>query len=380
MNKFAQHNAVRYSAAVGGIALTTAILEPFQPRLSSTTVALALLLIILFTATFIGRNPALLASAVAMLCFNYFFLPPVHTWTISEPQNLIAWAAFSITAITAGELSAYAKRRAEETERSKQKIEKLYEELQTAFEKASHAEALRQSEQLKSALLDAVTHDIRTPLTSIKAAVTSLLDDAKGEEFQLDAEGKKEFLEIINEETDRLNHFTEGMVELARLEANAVRFRRNWCSVDEIFSAALERAKDLCKAHRIQIATEAELPAMRVDAKAIAQVVYTLLENAAKYSPANTLIKITAQRAANDLVEIAVLDEGRGVPVEIRERVFEKFFRAGLDTKIPVGGLGLGLAIARGIVESHAGKIWITAGENNRGTRVAFTVPIGDEE
>ena len=380
MNKFWQHNAVRYFAAVGGIALTTAILEPFQPRLNSTTVALGLLLVILFIATFIGRNPALLASAAAMLCFNYFFLPPVRTWTISEPQNLIAWAAFMITAITAGELSAYAKRRAEEAERNKQKIEKLYEELQAAFEKASHAEALRQSEQLKSALLDAVTHDIRTPLTSIKAAVTSLLDDEKNEGFQLDAEGKKEFLDIINEETDRLNHFTEGMVELARQEANAVQLRRNWCSVDEIFSAVLERASHVRQTHQVQVRTESQLPAIRVDAKAIVQVVYTLLENAAKYSPPNTLIKIIAQCAIHDMVEIAVLDEGRGIPPEMRERVFEKFFRVGLDSKIAVGGLGLGLAIARGIVESHAGKIWLTAGENNHGTRVVFTVPVGDEE
>ena len=380
MHKFWQHNAVRYGVAVGGIALLTAVLEPFHNRLSLTTVALALLLEILFTATFFGRNPALFASVAAMLCFNYFFLPPVRTWTISEPQNLIAWAAFILTAITAGELSAYAQRRAEETERSKQKIETLYQELQTAFEKASHAEALRQSEQLKSALLDAVTHDIRTPLTAIKAAVTSLLDDEKSEEFQLDAEGKKEFLEIINEETDRLNHFTEGLVELARLEANALHLRRTWSSVEEIIAAALERASELLKQHSTNLEVEAELPAIRVDAKAIAQVVYTLLENAAKYSPAGTLITITAQRTDHDMVEIAVADEGSGIPVEMRERVFEKFFRVTLDAKVAVGGLGLGLAIARGIVESHAGKIWITAGEKNRGTRVIFTVPIGDEE
>ena len=202
----------------------------------------------------------------------------------------------------------------------------------------------------------------------------------KNGEFHLDAEGKKEFLEIINEETDRLNHFTEGMVELARLEANAVQLRRNWCSVDEIFAAAIKRAPDLDRAQRVQIAIAAELPAIRVDAKAIAQVVYTLLENAAKYSPAGTPIKITAQREGDDLVKIAVDDEGRGVPIEMRERVFEKFFRVTMDAKQAVGGLGLGLAIARGIVASHGGKIWITAGENKRGTRVSFTVPIGDEE
>jgi K+-sensing histidine kinase KdpD len=379
VRNFFQYNVIRYSVAVGGIALLTVLLQPWHEQLSSTTVALSLLLLILLTATFIGRNPALLASAVATLCFNYFFLPPVRTWTISDSQNWIAWAAFSLTAITAGELSAYAQRRAREAESAKQKIETLYQELQSAFEKASHAEALRQSEQLKSALLDAVTHDIRTPLTSIKAAVTALLEDDRSD-FQLDAEGKKEFLEIINEETDRLNHFTEGMVELARLEAKAVQLRRNWCSVDEIFAAALERAKEVCQSHRVQIGTEAELPALRVDAKAIAQVVYTLLENAAKYSPPGTLIKLAAQRAADDLIEIAVMDEGRGVPVELRERVFEKFFRAALDTKSTTGGFGLGLAIARGIVESHAGKIWITTGEKNRGTRVVFTVPIGDEE
>jgi len=375
-----QHKATPFALALASIVLTTALLEPFHEHLSVTTVALALLLVILFTATFSGRNPALLAALAAMLCFNYFFLPPVRTWTIANPQNLIAWAAFILTAITAGELSAYARRRAEEAERNQEKVAKLYQELQTAFEKASHAEALRQSELLKSALLDAVTHDIRTPLTSIKAAVTALLNDEKNDEFQLDAEGKKEFLEIINEETDRLNRFTEGMVELARLEAKAVQLRRAWCSVDEIFAAALDRAKAVCKAHRIQVATEAELPAVRVDAKAIAQVVYTLLENAAKYSPPGTPIKLSAQRAPDEMIEIAVEDEGRGIPEELRERVFEKFFRAAFDTKSTTGGFGLGLAIARGIVASHAGKIGITTGAQNRGTRVAFTIPIGDEE
>lgn len=378
MRLFWQHKAIPYLTALAGIALTTTLLEPFHEELSLTTVALALLLVILFIATFLGRNPALLASLQAMLCFNYFFLPPVRTWTIAAPQNLIAWAAFLLTAITAGELSAYARRRAEEAERNQQKIEKLYQELQAAFAQASQAEALRQSEQLKSALLDTVTHDIRTPLTSIKAAVTALLDDDRDPDFQLDAEGKKEFLEIINEETDRLNHFTEGMIELARLEAKAVQLRRNWCSVDELLSTALERAREVCKAHRVQLVIEADLPALRVDAKTIAQVIYTLVENAAKYAPPQSCITLTAQRAASEMIEIAVADEGGGIPEELRERVFEKFFRAADDGKS--SGVGLGLAIARGIVASHGGTIWITAGKENRGTRVAFTVPVGDED
>lgn len=375
---------IQYSIATGGIAVITAILAPFQPHLNPITVALSLLLVILFIATFIGRNPALAASLIAVLSFNFFFLPPVGTWTIEDPQNWIAWAAFSITAVTAGELSAYARRRAAEAERGKAEIERLYSELQSAFTQASQAEALRQSEKLKSALLDAVTHDMRTPLTSIKAAVTSLLDDEKTGDptFQLDAEGRQEFLEIINEETDRLNRFIDGMVELARLEANAMQLRRAWSGIDEIITIALERADPFLRNRNVMIESPQELPAVRVDAKALAEVVYTLLDNAAKYSEAGSSIKITAHQTNDEMIEIAVIDQGQGIPVELRERVFDKFFRATMEDKNKSAGssLGLGLAIARGIIESHGGQIWVTDGENNRGTRVAFTVPIGDDE
>ena len=126
-----------FAVCVVAVLLVAVILIALGDRINTTTVALALLLVVLSSATFFGRNPALLASFVAMLCFNYFFIPPVHTWTISDPQNLVAWAAFTITAIVAGELSAYARRRARESER-------LYEELQTAFKTATQAEALRQ--------------------------------------------------------------------------------------------------------------------------------------------------------------------------------------------------------------------------------------------
>src|SRR5882762_492049 len=213
---FLRSGYLRYGASVAAILFATVNLVLLQDHVNSTTVALTLLLVVLTSATFFGRNPALLASFVAMLCFNYFFLPPVHTWTIADPQNLVAWAAFTITAIIAGELSAYAQRRARESER-------LYEELQTVFQTATQAEALKQSEKLKSALLDAVTHDLRTPLTSIKASVTTLLDSEGGHRtIELDSIGRSEFLDIINEETDRLNGFIEGMVQLARVEAGSM--------------------------------------------------------------------------------------------------------------------------------------------------------------
>jgi two-component system sensor histidine kinase KdpD len=139
------------------------------------------------------------ASALGALCFNFFFLPPVHTFNIVNPQNWIALTAFLITAVTAGELSARARRRAEEAEAGRREIERLYHEYQVAAERARQVEVFEQSERLKSALLDAVTHDLRTPLTSIKAAVTTLLDEAGGDEqVTLDDEARREFLKVIN--------------------------------------------------------------------------------------------------------------------------------------------------------------------------------------
>ena len=364
-------NILPYAIAIVGLAIITATLFALSNRINPTTIALFFLLFILFLATAFGSKPALVASVLAMFCFNFFFLPPIGTLTIADPQNWIALIAFLIVAITAGQLSAKAKRRAEEAER-------LYNELQDAFEKASEAEALRRSEKLKSSLLDAVTHDLRTPLTSIKASVTTLIEDER--EKILDKEGRTEFLEIINEETDRLNEFIEGMVGIAKIEANALHLRKNWSVVEEIINNSIERAKNQLNSNHILIEFERELPNIFVDAHSISEVVYTLLDNAAKYSPKGSKIRISARRAANEMIEIAVEDEGRGISEEVREQVFSKFFRVSdSDIHTTESGLGLGLAIARGIIESQGGKIWIEDGKDNFTTKFVFVVPIGDE-
>jgi two-component system sensor histidine kinase KdpD len=131
------------------------------------------------------------------------------------------------------------------------------------------------------------------------------------------------------------------------------------------------------------IRVEDELPSVRVDARAVSEVVYTLIENAAKYSPAGTQITVEATRSSDETVQIAVEDQGPGIPLHLRERVFERFFQAagpGSLNKSHASGLGLGLAIARGIVEAHGGHIWIESATGGHGTRVTFTVPVGDDE
>jgi len=377
-----------YGVALVVICAATVVLRSFGDHVNPTTVALTFLLIVLFLATAWGSKPAVLASIVAASSFNYFFLPPVGTFAISDPHNWVAIVAFLLTAVTVGQLSARAKQRTEEAEVGKREIERLYEELRDAFERASHAEALRQSEKLKSALLDAVTHDLRTPLTSIKASITTLLDEVRGRTngnqlVALDHESKVEMMEVIDEESDRLNRFIGGLIELARIEAGEMRLRRRWGAVDEITSAALHRAEPITRGHHIELSIEPDLPVVRVDERAVSEVVYTLVDNAAKYSPKGTSIRITAQRYDDGMIKMTVEDSGEGIAVDLRERVFDKFFRATRDGDIRTNGpsgTGMGLAIAKGIVEAHQGKIWIESGSGGKGTRVVFTLPIGDDE
>lgn len=376
-----------YIGAVLGTVLITALLAPFRQQVNATTVALAFLLVVLLVALFWGSRPALVASVLGMFCFNFFFLPPLHTLTIAHGENWVALIVFFTTALAVGQLSARAKQRAEEAESRKQEVESLYLQLQAAFERESEAEAIRRSERLKSALLDAVTHDLRTPLTAIKASITTLIDEAHGQSYEsqpvlLDPDSRFEMLEVIDQESDRLNRFISDLIDLARIEAGELRLRRRWGEVDEIISTALVRAKLLTANHRLEINSERELPAVRVDASAVSEVVYTLVDNAAKYAPSGSSIVIDAQRGPDRMITMAVEDAGSGIAPELRERVFDKFFRATRNGDVSThhpSGTGMGLAIAKGIVEAHEGEIWIESGRNGKGTRVVFTLPIGED-
>lgn len=377
-----------YVAALLGIAAVTGLLKLFGTHVNPTTVALSFLLVVLFVATAWGSKPAVLASLLGVVCFNFFFLPPIGTFQIRNPDNWVAFFAFLVTALTAGQLSARAKRRAEEAESAKQEIERLYYELQDTFERSSQAKALKQSERLKSALLDAVTHDLRTPLTSIKASVTTLLADLYAIERKetgalLGNEGRKELLEVINEEGDRLDRFIEGLTKLARIDAGEMHLRRQFCAVDEIITAALKRAEPRTRGHQIEVWIEDELPAIKVDEHSIAEVIYTLVDNAAKYSPEASPIRVRATPESGDTVLMSVEDEGPGIRADMRERVFEKFFRAMRDGDVgdrKSPGTGMGLAIARGIIQAHGGRIWIEDAAGHSGARFVVALPVGDND
>jgi len=337
-----------------------------------------LLLDVVVVARLWGMGPALVAAASGAGAYSYYFLPPAG-FGIEDAEDWIAFVTFIVTAVIAGELASRAERRAAEAQAGRQEIERLYQELQSAFERASEAEAARRNEQLKAALLDALTHNLRTPLTSIKAAVTALIRSGTWSPMsELSSEGRRELLQVIDEESDRLNRFIEGLSTPDTEPVQPIRLRA--IAVEEFIRSGLHRAETVTRDHPMVVTLE-EVPPVTVDPASITEVIYILLDNASKYAPAGTTITVRASRDDERTVRISVADEGPGIPEHLRERVFEKFFRIpARESHDPSrGGIGLGLPIARRLVDTQGGRIWIDPPASGRGTTVVMTLPASDE-
>jgi K+-sensing histidine kinase KdpD len=370
---------LKYLAAAATVTPIVVALEVASVSYAGVAAPL-LLLDVVVVARLWGTGPALSAAASGAAAYSYYFLPPAG-FRIEDPEDWIAFLVFIGTAVIAGELASRAERRAAEAQAGRREIERLYRELQAAFERASEAEAARRNEELKSALLDALTHNLRTPLTSIKAAVTALIRAGVWTpESELPTEGRRELLQVIDEESDRLNRFIEGLSTPDAAEA-APPIHLRAVDVAEVVRAGLHRAETVTRDHRIVIRTAAAMPAVPVDAASMVEVIYILLDNASKYAPVGTTIVVESAPADDRHVRISVTDEGPGVPEHLRERVFEKFFRVpARESHDPRrGGIGLGLPIARRLVEAQGGRIGIETPASGRGTAVAIILPAATE-
>jgi two-component system, OmpR family, sensor histidine kinase KdpD len=246
-----------------------------------------------------------------------------------------------------------------------------------AVEKLSRAEAARESEQLRSVLLDSVTHEFRSPLTAIKASVTSLLG-SPSQPATHTAEEKQELLTIINEESDRLNRLIGEAAEMAQLDANKVEFRFESAPVSNVVTEALEELKQLLIQHPVEVRIPPDLPNARMDSAHIKEVLVHLIENAAKYSPAGAPIRITAEAKSGEndqMLSISIADRGPGIDDFEQSLVFEKFYR-GRNQRVQVHGTGMGLAICKAIVEAHGGRLGVTS-QLGHGSVFYFSLPIG---
>ena len=449
-------------------------------HVNPTTVALSFLLAVLVVSAFWGLQYSFVLALIATLSFNFFFLPPFGTLTISDPQNWVALFVFLATAVIASQLSESARREAINANQRRRDVERLYAfsqrllatdniaellnaiplyvcqvfgaesaavylagsqeiyrsdplakvlsgddlkavaarvepvlddrldvsmtplrlgarvtgaigvagaklsrqalealgglvaiaiERAGAVEKLGKTEAARQSENLRAALLDSVTHELRTPLTGIKAAITSLLSDDQLEEAQ-----RRELLTVINEEADRLNRLVGEATEMAQFDAQGVELHKEPVSLDTVIEAAVQQSKPVLGQHPLDVRVPVDIPTVRMDPARIAEVLKQLLENAAKYSPPESPIAISAE-AKDDRLTISVSDRGPGIDDFEQTLIFDKFYR-GRDQRYRVQGTGMGLAIAHAIVEAHEGTISVTS-QLGHGSVFSIVLPVG---
>ncbi|MGB0119121.1 MAG: DUF4118 domain-containing protein [Terriglobales bacterium] len=474
----ARHGAGYLSAALSVAGIT--LVGYRWLHFNATTVALVFLLGVLAVSATWGWREAVFMSLAATVALDYFFMPPIGTFTIADPQNWIALVAFLVSAVAISQLAERARRGARSAIERRQELERLYgfsqlllssdnpaellnlipryivesfgirsaaisltsradiyrsgptiDGLEThdlqliclrgepridaahqtaliplhmgarvvgcmgvsgsvlsrqtleaigslvaiaveragAVEKLSRAEAARESEQLRSVLLDSVTHEFRSPLTAIKASVTSLLGSSNHS-----PEERQELLTIINEESDRLNRLIGEAAEMAQLDANKVEFRFASAPIAGAVSEALEELKQLLVQHPVDVRIPADLPNARMDSAHIKEVLVHLIENAAKYSPAGAPIRITAE-AKDQVLTVNIADRGPGIDDFEQSLVFEKFYR-GRNQRVQVHGTGMGLAICKAIVEAHGGRLGVTS-QLGHGSVFYFSLPVG---
>lgn len=460
-----RRSSAGWAAAAAGVALTTAVIGAVLHVGRIPNISLLYLFPVVAVAGVWGRWPAIAASCLSFITFDWFFVQPEHAFTIEDPAEWLALGVFLVAALYAAQLTALLRERAREAQRRaweattlRMLVTALAEAhdltgvlaearaqalavfqcadcaidldpaaaaadgsaivlplrtprgrlgvlrlaglpadvglgsdlapLLHAFagqvalavervrlqEGATQAEVLRRTDELRSALLSAVSHDLRTPLASIKAAATSLLQqDVTWSPAERDG-----FARGINSGVDRLNRLVTNLLDLSRIEAGALRLDLEPYLLDDLIGEAAAQARVLFGPHQLLVELPrdpAALPWVRVDPILVEQALVNLLENAAKFSPPGAPVVVRAN-ASGDSVTVEVEDAGPGVPPELRERVFDRFYRREQPGR---SGTGIGLAVCKGVVEAHGGRVWIASGARG-GARVCFTLPAAPGE
>jgi two-component system sensor histidine kinase KdpD len=235
-------------------------------------------------------------------------------------------------------------------------------------------EVLQRTDALRSALVSSVSHDLRTPLSSIKAAASSLLQ----EDVQWDEETRRSFVQAIECETDRLNRLVGNLLDMSRIEGGALKPEKEWYPIDELVHDVLGHMQLLLQGREIRTAIPDDLPPVKLDYLQMDQVLTNLLENSVRYTPAGTPLELSVELVGDTHMMVSIGDYGPGVPVDDVERIFDKFYRV-LSTRqkgASVRGSGLGLSVCRGLVEAHGGRIWVENRQGEKGAIFHFTLPL----
>ena len=491
-----------YLGSAGAVAIALGISLFLQKFVAVQSISLVFLTAVLAAAIAWGLLPSLFACVLSLLAYNFFFLPPIYTFSVGDPENVVALFFFLVVAVivsnltaatrsqvvtararakTTAELYAFSRKiagigalddllwatayqiasmlnvrtvllmplgdgeglevasayppedRLDEadlaaarwtwehnrpagrgadtlpggkrlflplrtgsgpvgvigidrdaaglllTPDGRRLLDALADQAAVAIERISlakgldEARVLAETERLRAALLTSISHDLRTPLASIIGAVSSL----RGFPEKYGAAEREELLATLQDEAERLNRFVSNLLDMTRLESGAIELKLDLIDVGEIIGAALQRAASVLARHRIEVGVAPELPMLQLDAVLFEQVLFNLLDNAAKYSPPGSRIDIRASRDG-ELVEIEVVDEGSGIPPNDLERIFDKFYRVQAQDRRRAG-TGLGLAICRGFVEALGGWIVARNRRDRSGAVLTIRMPVVPE-
>jgi K+-sensing histidine kinase KdpD len=339
-----QRRGAGVAFSVGVVAVVTGAVYALRPIAPVVSLGVLYVLAVVAVAVVYGLAYAIPTSVGSMLAFNFLFLPPVHTFALRESQNWVALAVYLTVGVVVGELATRSRRLARE---------------------AVEAETLRQSDAVKTAVLHAVSHDLRSPLTAIRAASEGL-DSPSG---QLSAREREDLFETIRIEVHRLERLVNNLLDLSRLEAGPARRTPELWTVDALLASALEQLGR--EADRVQINFAGDIGLVRVDGPQLNRVLVNLLENALKFSSPDDPIDVTVEGGGGRIV-VRVGDHGPGIPAADRDRIFDAFERG--SNAGP--GSGLGLAIARGFAEANGGRVWVAAQSGStRGSTFVLELP-----
>jgi K+-sensing histidine kinase KdpD len=345
------------------VAVVTAVIFALKPYVPVLGLSVLYVLAVLPVAIVWGLPYAVGVSIASMLAFNFFFLPPIHTLTLADSSNWFALGVFVVTAIVVSELAARSRRRAEEASAHAEAATALLEERERLAQEALEAEALRRADVIKTALLRAVSHDLRTPLMAISTSAGALAR----RDLSIDDADRAELLATILAASDRLEHLVANLLDLSRLQAGAAQPEPELHELDDLVVRALDELGD--EGRRVDVSLPDEAMTVRVDAQQIERVLANVLENALKYSPAGELVHVHVTGTQSEAI-VRIVDRGPGIAAAERERIFEPFHRGGRSDS---AGAGLGLAIARGFTEANGGRLWA---ESLEGQGAAFVLAL----
>jgi len=338
---------VGYAWALVAVGAATLAGLGMQPRFDVVNIAMVYLLAVVVIALRYTRGPAIATAVLAVAAFDYLFVPPRGTFTVEDVQYLLTFAIMLAVALI---------------------ISRLVESVRRQAAKQASLAIEAETERIRSALLASISHDLRTPLAVMAGASSSLAESGE----RLDPAERRALATSVFRQARDLSEHVAKVLQMTRLETGAIRIDRDWASVGEIVESVLARLAERLASHRVIVELPDDLPLVRVDATLVEQALGNLLENCAKHTSADTVVRVRAQPRASDIV-VTVEDYAGGVSDCEFERLFAKFHHGTVEGA--GGGVGLGLAICRAIVRLHGGQAWAERVPGG-GTAFRFTLPL----